>query len=638
MDFEALIKMSRRYGADEDYVLAGGGNTSYKEGGVLYIKSPGSQLADIGPEQFIAMDIRMLREMAQPQDRDIAVPGRGEQRQGVESVIHALFLYKYVLHVHPALINGLTCGIKGESACHKLFGEEAVWIGLEKPGPVLAQVCRQSFEEYTERTGRFPQIVLMQNHGIFISADTTGEIETLMEYVTGKIRECLTEKPDFSALEFDRRLVCSISPALRMLFGPNGEASVLFCVNRQVLDLVSGAESFHQVMSPFTTDQIVYCKDEPLYIEPDAHLGAEFSSYFVRKGYKPGIVAVRGLGVFALGKTRKEADQARKMFLDAVKIAVCAKSFGGANPLPDDFSSFILNREAEQYRAWTSSGGAGGFDTRGRLGSRIAIVTGGAQGFGKGIAEALAAGGAGVAVADQNFDSAMECAAMINAAYGSYRAVAVQADVTDEESVERMIQETVLAFGGLDVLISNTGVQVPGGLSEMTKENFEKMTGVNCTGYFLCVKYASETMRIQNRYAPGYLMDIIEINSNSNLEDISKNFAYAGSEFGGIGLTRSFALELAPYGIKVNAVCPGNLPDGPSRTDLEKEQFRQYLDSGNVEGAKTIDDVKKFFEAKIPLKRGCRIGDVARAVIYVIEQEYETGQAVPVTGGRIMLR
>jgi len=213
----------------------------------------------------------------------------------------------------------------------------------------------------------------------------------------------------------------------------------------------------------------------------------------------------------------------------------------------------------------------------------------------------------------------------------------VAADVSDERSVERMIQETVLAFGGLDVLVSNAGVLIAGGLSEMTKNNFEFVTRVNYTGYFLCAKFAAEPMKIQNKYSPEYLTDIIEINSKSGLEGSNKNFAYAGSKFGGIGLTQSFALELVAFGIKVNAICPGNLLEGPLWSDPDHGLFKQYLDSGKVAGAKTIDDVRRFYEAKVPLKRGCTVEDVARAIVYVIEQKYETGQAIPVTGGQVML-
>ena len=133
-------------------------------------------------------------------------------------------------------------------------------------------------------------------------------------------------------------------------------------------------------------------------------------------------------------------------------------------------------------------------------------------------------------------------------------------------------------------------------------------------------------------------MDIIQINSKSGLKGSNKNFAYAGGKFGGIGLTQSFALELMPFKIKVNSICPGNFFDGPLWSDPENGLFVQYLKGGKVPGAKTIEDVKAFYEAQVPAGRGCTAEDVAKAIFYVIDQEYETGQAVPVTGGQNMLK
>ncbi len=164
------------------------------------------------------------------------------------------------------------------------------------------------------------------------------------------------------------------------------------------------------------------------------------------------------------------------------------------------------------------------------------------------------------------------------------------------------------------------------------------MTKVNYTGYFLCAKYAKPVMKMQHSIKPDHFMDIIQINSKSGLKGSNKNFAYAGGKFGGIGLTQSFALELMPYKIKVNSICPGNFFDGPLWSDPQNGLFVQYLNTGKVPGAKSINDVKAFYEAQVPAGRGCTALDVVKAIFYVIEQEYETGQAVPVTGGQNMLK
>ena len=269
----------------------------------------------------------------------------------------------------------------------------------------------------------------------------------------------------------------------------------------------------------------------------------------------------------------------------------------------------------------------------GRLGGRIAVVTGSAQGFGKGIAEELYREGAFVVIADLNEPLAQTVAASLGE-----RAIAVKTDVSSEESVANLISTTVDAFGGLDLFVSNAGVLKAGSLDEMEKKDFEFVTSINYTAFFTCVKYAQRIMRAQFAADPNWMGDIIEINSKSGLEGSNKNSAYAGGKFGGIGLVESFALELAPYNIKVNAICPGNYYDGPLWSDPERGLFVQYLHAGKVPGATTIQDVKNFYLSKSLIKRGCLPSDVAKAIFYAVEQTYETGQAIAVTGGQVMLR
>jgi NAD(P)-dependent dehydrogenase (short-subunit alcohol dehydrogenase family) len=144
-------------------------------------------------------------------------------------------------------------------------------------------------------------------------------------------------------------------------------------------------------------------------------------------------------------------------------------------------------------------------------------------------------------------------------------------------------------------------------------------------------------MKLQNEHNEKLYSDIIQINSKSGLAGSRKNFAYSGGKFGGIGLTQSFALELAPYRIKVNSICPGNYYEGPLWSDPVKGLFVQYLRTGKVPGARTVDDVRAYYLSQVPLGKGCEPADVTKAIFYAIDQENETGQAIPVTGGQIMI-
>ena len=650
MSIQQLVEMSHRYGSDAEYIVAGGGNTSYKENGILYVKGSGAPLGTIAPSQFVRMDMRKLLSMLgvqYPEADDLRekealadllaarLPGEEEKRPSVETILHALLPFRFVLHTHPALVNGLTCARNGEAECGRLFSEKALWIPLTKPGYTLAKVCSDAFTERLKSSCELPRIVFLQNHGVLVAADTVEEIDELMDYVTGALRDHVKRLPDFSNASFEKNLACQIAPALRALYmGDDCASFAVFETNAEVRRFVQSEGAMAPLMSPFTPDHIVYCRHRPLFARQDDDMRALFEKYTQENGFAPKIIAIQNLGFFALGKNKKEADTARDMFLDAVKVAVYSESFGGFHPLPDDFTRFILHWEMESYRQKIGLSAVGG----GRLHGKIAIVTGGAQGFGKGIAETLVREGATAVIADMNLDGAKAVAEAVCSLYGESRALAVYADVSDAASVEAMVQKTVLAFGGLDIMVSNAGIAVAGDLEEMTKETLEKVLSVNYTGYFLCAKYAARPMRIQHQVKPEFWTDIIEINSKSGLSGSNKNFAYAGSKFGGIGLTQSFALELVADGIKVNAVCPGNLLDGPLWADPEKGLFKQYLDAGKVPGAVTVDDVRAFYESKVPMGRGCQAEDVGHAVLYCVEQQYETGQAIPVTGGQIMVR
>ncbi|HAF86020.1 MAG TPA: sorbitol-6-phosphate 2-dehydrogenase [Sphaerochaeta sp.] len=268
---------------------------------------------------------------------------------------------------------------------------------------------------------------------------------------------------------------------------------------------------------------------------------------------------------------------------------------------------------------------------------KIALVTGGAQGFGEGMVRALSEMGAFVYIADMNSQGAEDLAASLNYEACITVAKALHVNVTDEASVEAMMREVARETGGLDLFVSNAGVLRAGSVKEMSLKDFQFVTSVDYTGFFLCSKHASLMMALQNVASQAYYTDLVSISSKSGLEGSNKNGAYAGAKFGTIGLTQSFALELIEDNIKVNAVCPGNFLDGPLWSDPEKGLFVQYLKAGKVPGAKTVEDVRRFYESKVPMGRGCKTEDVMRAICYIVEQKYETGQAVPVTGGQVML-
>ena len=269
--------------------------------------------------------------------------------------------------------------------------------------------------------------------------------------------------------------------------------------------------------------------------------------------------------------------------------------------------------------------------------NRVVAVTGGAMGYGESIARMLFHEGANVVIMDINEQEGMRLAGELNEHRSPNRAMFVKADVSSLESMENAVYESILEFSGLDVLISNAGVLRAGSIEELEEKDFDFVTRVNYKGYYNSVKAVVPVMKNQNRHSTKNFGDIIQINSKSGLEGSKRNFAYAGSKFAGIGLTHSFAMELIEDRIKVNAICPGNFFEGPLWSDPVNGLFVQYLKAGKVKDALTVEDVKRHYESMVPAGRGCRVEDVVKAIKYVIDQEYETGQAIPVTGGQVML-
>ena len=273
----------------------------------------------------------------------------------------------------------------------------------------------------------------------------------------------------------------------------------------------------------------------------------------------------------------------------------------------------------------------------GVVNNKVCVVTGGAQGFGEGIVRELIKNDALVFIADMNVGGAKKLAIELNKQEGRTVAFGIAVNVTDEKSVKKMVDEVVKTVGGIDLFISNAGVLKAGSVKEMTLKDFEFVTDVNYIGFFLCTKHVAPVMELMNQPYRNYFTDIVSISSKSALEGSNKNAAYAGSKFGSVGLVQSFAKELVADNTKVNTICPGNFFDGPLWSDPDRGLFVQYLKTDKVPGAKTLDDVRAFYEAQVPMNRGCDGEDVTKAILYSVEQKYETGQAIPVTGGQVML-
>ena len=615
MDLQIITELSRLYGGEE-FVLQGGGNTSFKDDKFLYIKPSGISLADMKPELFVKLDRSIVRQSLEL----TAIPDVNEQerrvaalltyaalepagaRPSVESPIHELMPYKFVVHTHPTLVNAMTCGKNGKAICNQLF-PEAVWMDYCSAGLSVGA----EFKKACDALEKAPHVAFLGNHGVFVGADTAEEIKALYDNIMSKLAAFVTEqgiplKQEFAPCDMDT--VFEYAPLLRGLLG-------------KVATVTAGG-AFKVPEGGLTPHHVIYGGNTALVSDaPDA---AAIEAYkAANNGLAPQVIEIPGKVVFGTGINKNAADRALKFAENGAEIARLAAAFGGPRFFNAEERAFI-----EQCCPVNPGPGK-------PLRGKVAVVTGGAQGFGLGIAQYLAAQGADIVIADMNVEGAKAAAATLGP-----NCSGMAVNVSDEESVAALTREIVKVYGGADILVANAGVVRAGSVKSFEMKDWKFVTDVNYIGYFLCCKHFAALMARQNAVS-GMWTDIVQVNSKSGLVGSKNNGAYAGSKFGSIGLTQSFALELVADRVKVNSICPGNFFDGPLWSDPVKGLFVQYLNSGKVPGAKTTADVKKHYESLIPMHRGCTPEDVAKAICYVVEQQYETGQAVPVTGGQVML-
>ena len=247
------------------------------------------------------------------------------------------------------------------------------------------------------------------------------------------------------------------------------------------------------------------------------------------------------------------------------------------------------------------------------LKNKVAIVTGGGQGLGQAICQHLTGVGAHVIAAD-------------------IKGTDTKVDVTNEADVQALFDNAVAKFGRVDLVVANAAILIAEPIAQANAEKWRSVMNVNLFGNFLTLKHACRVMQ------PNKSGSIIQINSKSGKKGSAANSAYAASKFGGIGLVQSVALEMAPHGIRCNAICPGNLLDSPLWTDPAKGLFVQYLNAGKVPGAKTVAEVRQAYVNQVPMKRGCTYDDICQAVVFLGSDasSYITGIALSVTGGQEM--
>ena len=372
MSIEALVELSRFYGGNPEYVLAGGGNTSWKDGDILYVKGSGTSLAEATADSFVKMDRNALAGIwkkeypRSSEERESAVlagimtsrmPGEENKRPSVEVLLHDILPFAFVVHLHPALVNGLTCSRRGEEALREVLGEKPVWIPSTNPGYVLSKRAKTAMDDYSASHGEPAAVIFLQNHGVFVGNNSADGIKEMYGGIMQKLGACIKKRPNFSGEKrrhngggegADTGAV--IDEIIKTLAGLAGTA--VFLQADEISSLVKDRASFAPVSSAFTPDHIVYAGSDPLFTEANTAAGIRdaWKSHAAKIGRNPKIAVVQGLGVFGAATTEKAASLALDLFMDSVKVAVYSESFGGPRFMTRDEIDFINNWEAERFR------------------------------------------------------------------------------------------------------------------------------------------------------------------------------------------------------------------------------------------------------------------------------------------------
>jgi len=346
---QTIIQLSHEFGGAA-FVRGGGGNTSCKDEQKLWVKPSGTTLAELTAESLVVIDRQKLSELytaEPPQDsagRESFVSRLVQQavlpdvpgRASVETPLHDSLAANYVVHTHPAFVNGMTCAQDGKAVAGELF-PEALWVDYVDPGYTLCMHLRKTIGEYRREKGRDPGVIFLKNHGVVVAGDTPEEIRAIYADLRQKL-EARYERAGISA-----ELEMGALPGKRRLEASKEKIRDAMPEFSQYID-ASG--SFDLAEGPITPDHIVYSKSFPFVGEPQS---GSVKAFETKHGYRPQVVAFGG-AVFGVGDSQKSASLALELALDGALVKKLADAFGGINYMTDRAREFIENWEVESYR------------------------------------------------------------------------------------------------------------------------------------------------------------------------------------------------------------------------------------------------------------------------------------------------
>lgn len=359
---EELVYVSRLYGNDPDYIIAGGGNTSYKTNDEIWVKASGTSMADIGVDGFVCLDRKKLqvltgkkyssipatREEEVKTDLKNAILYPADKRPSVETSLHEVISFPFIVHTHPALVNGLLCSRDSKNSVSGLFEKNTVlYVEYTDPGYVLFKKVYEDLVRFRKENGREPNIIFLENHGVFVGAESVGAIKEIYNNIENAILPLVSNYPDSKDADGED-VLGNVARQLSDHF--EADFNVLPDASPLARYFVKSQDRFELVSRPFTPDHIVYCKSKYLFVRKTDNISLAVEDFKTSNGFFPKIIALENKGLLALEQDQKSSRIAMDVFKDMLKIAWFSSYFGGPRHLNQQQIDFIDNWEVENYR------------------------------------------------------------------------------------------------------------------------------------------------------------------------------------------------------------------------------------------------------------------------------------------------
>lgn len=664
----ALIARSNALGSDPRITNYAGGNTSAKGTAtdpvtgepveLLWVKGSGGDLGTLTPAGLAVLRVDRVRALqavypgVEREDEmvaafDYTLHGKGGAAPSIDTAMHALVDAAHVDHLHPDAGIAIATAADGPALTATIFGDKVVWVPWRRPGFQLGLDIAAIKRDNPQAIG-----TVLGGHGITAWGDTSDEaqgnsrwiIDTAEQYIAehGKADPFGEPRAGFEALPTDERhaRAAALAPTIRGIAGHDKPVVGHFTDSDVVLDFLAASRAEElAALGTSCPDHFLRTKVKPLILDLPAtatveeqstrlhelheQYRADYQAYYDRhadatspatRGADPLIVLVPGVGMFSYGKDAQTARVAGEFYVNAINVMRGAESLSTYAPI-DEAEKFRIEywalEEAKLQRMPAPK----------KLATRIALVTGAASGIGKAIAKRLAAEGAAVVIADLDLAKAQAAAAEIG---NTDQAIGVAANVTDAAAIDQAVQQTLLHFGGLDLVVNNAGLSLSKSLLETTEQDWDLQHDVMAKGSFLVSKAAAKVLIEQ-----GLGGDIVYISSKNSVFAGPNNIAYSATKADQAHQVRLLAAELGEHGVRVNGINPDGVVRGSGI----------FASGWGANRAKTYgieeQDLGAFYAQRTILKREVVPENVANAVYAICTDDFShtTGLHVPVDAG-----